>query len=153
MDKKEELWDSTYNRSWSHSCQHHHKCVLLTIHFFYFILTDLWHNPGPCQGQVVFHQSVCGCHAARVRAVWPAKETILWKGSEYRVLCKEKLRTEVSPICESPDIRGCCGALALRQVLQSYNLQETFSETVVPCSILITTPMTTAEAERRFYTL
>ena len=35
----------------------------------------------------------------------------------------------------------------------SYNLQETFSETVSLLNILITTPMTTAEAERCFSTL
>lgn len=35
----------------------------------------------------------------------------------------------------------------------SYNLQETFSETVSLSNILITTPMTTAEAERCFSTL
>ena len=44
-------------------------------------------------------------------------------------------------------------ALALYQVLQRYNLQETFSETVALLNILITTPMTTAEAERCFSTL
>ena len=35
----------------------------------------------------------------------------------------------------------------------SYNLQVTFSETVSLLNILITTPMTTAEAERCFSTL
>ena len=35
----------------------------------------------------------------------------------------------------------------------SYNLQETFSETASLLNILITTPMTTAEAERCFSTL
>ena len=35
----------------------------------------------------------------------------------------------------------------------NYNLQETFSETVSLLNILITTPMTTAEAERCFSTL
>ncbi|XP_063745024.1 zinc finger MYM-type protein 1-like [Eleginops maclovinus] len=71
----------------------------------------------------------------------------------YPMLHKERLRTELSLIYESPDFRGCCGALALYQVLQSYNLQETFSETVALLNILITTPMTTAEAERCFSTL
>ena len=63
------------------------------------------------------------------------------------MLHKERLRTELYLIYESPDFRGCCGAL------QSYNLQETFSETVALLNILITTPMTTAEAERCFSTL
>ena len=35
----------------------------------------------------------------------------------------------------------------------SYNLQETFSETVSLLNFLVTTPMTTAEAERCFSTL
>ena len=69
------------------------------------------------------------------------------------MLHKERLRTELSLIYESPDFRGSCGALALYQVIQSYNLQETFSETVALLNILITTPMTTAEAERCFSTL
>jgi hypothetical protein len=43
--------------------------------------------------------------------------------------------------------------LALYQVLQRNNLHETLSETVALLNILITTPMTTAEAERCFSTL
>ncbi|MED6246153.1 hypothetical protein ATANTOWER_013560 [Ataeniobius toweri] len=49
----------------------------------------------------------------------------------YPVLHKEKLRTELSLIYESPDFRGCRGAVALYQVLQSYNIQKTFSEPMV----------------------
>ncbi|XP_070822084.1 zinc finger MYM-type protein 1-like [Chaetodon trifascialis] len=71
----------------------------------------------------------------------------------YPMLNKAKLRTELSLIYENPEFRSCCGALALYQVLQRYNLQETFSETVALLNILITTPMTTAEAERCFSTL
>lgn len=69
------------------------------------------------------------------------------------MLNKTKLKTELSLIYESPEFKGCCGALALYQVLLNYNLQETFSETVALLNILITTPMTTAEAERCFSTL
>uniref|UniRef100_UPI003AAA4C33 uncharacterized protein n=1 Tax=Centroberyx gerrardi TaxID=166262 RepID=UPI003AAA4C33 len=71
----------------------------------------------------------------------------------YPMLNKAKLKTELSLIYESPEFKGCCGALALYQVLQRYNLQETLSETVALLNILITTPMTTAEAERCFSTL
>ncbi|XP_051985508.1 zinc finger MYM-type protein 1-like [Xyrauchen texanus] len=71
----------------------------------------------------------------------------------YPMLNKAKLKTELSLIYENPEFKGCCGALALYQVLMSYNLQETFSETVTLLNILITTPMTTAEAERCFSTL
>ncbi|XDV11419.1 hypothetical protein PO909_000365 [Leuciscus waleckii] len=66
----------------------------------------------------------------------------------YPMLNKAKLKTELSLIYESPEFKGCCGALALYQVLLKYNLQDTFSETVALLNILITTPMTTAEAER-----
>ena len=71
----------------------------------------------------------------------------------YPMLNKAKLKTELSLIYENPEFEGCCGALALYQVLMSYNLQETFSETVTLLNILITTPMTTVEAERCFSTL
>ena len=47
---------------------------------------------------------------------------------------------------KNPEFKACCGALALYQDIMSYNLQETFSETVRLLNILITTPMTTAEA-------
>jgi hypothetical protein len=42
---------------------------------------------------------------------------------------KAKLKTELSLIYENPEFKACCGALALYQVIMSYNLQETFSET------------------------
>lgn len=71
----------------------------------------------------------------------------------YPMLNKTKLKTELSLIYESPEFKGCCGALALYQVLLKYNLQDTFSETVALLNILITTSMTTAEAERCFSTL
>jgi len=71
----------------------------------------------------------------------------------YPNLNKAKLKTELSLIYEKSEFKGCCGALALYQVLMSYNLQEAFSETVALLQILITTPMTAAEAERCFSTL
>ena len=71
----------------------------------------------------------------------------------YPTLNKAKLQTELSLIYENPEFKACCGALALYQVIMSYNLQDTFSETVSLLNILITTPMTTAEAERCFSTL
>lgn len=73
--------------------------------------------------------------------------------SSYPMLNKAKLKTELSLIYENPEFKHCCGALALYQVLMGYNLQETFSETVALLKIVITTPMTTAEAERCFSTL
>ena len=69
------------------------------------------------------------------------------------MLDQAKLHTELSLIYENPEFKGCCGALALYQLLMSYNLQDTFSETVALLNIIITTPMTTSEAERCFSTL
>ena len=69
------------------------------------------------------------------------------------MLDQAKLHTELSLIYENPEFKGCCGALALYQLLMSYNLQDTFSETVGLLNIIITTPMTTSEAERCFSTL
>jgi hypothetical protein len=71
----------------------------------------------------------------------------------YPMLDQAKLHTELSLIYENPEFKGCCGALALYQLLMSYNLQDTFSETVALLNIIITTPMTTSEAERCFSTL
>jgi hypothetical protein len=71
----------------------------------------------------------------------------------YPTLNKAKLKTELSLIYENPEFKACCGALALYQVMMSYNLQDTFSETVSLLNILINTPMPTAEAERCFSTL
>lgn len=71
----------------------------------------------------------------------------------YPMLDQGKLHTELSLIYENTEFRGCCGALALYQLLMSYNLQDTFSETVALLNIIITTPMTTSEAERCFSTL
>ena len=71
----------------------------------------------------------------------------------YPMLDQAKLHTELSLIYENPEFKGCCGALAVYQLLMSYNLQDTFSETVGLLNIIITTPMTTSEAERCFSTL
>ncbi|XP_071371696.1 zinc finger MYM-type protein 1-like [Centroberyx affinis] len=86
------------------------------------------------------------CHTFPVEALNPTIKA-------YPMLNKAKLKTELSLIYESPEFKGCCGALALYQVIQRYNLQETLYETVALLNILITTPMTTAEAERCFSTL
>nr|XP_015813791.2 uncharacterized protein LOC107384836 [Nothobranchius furzeri] len=69
------------------------------------------------------------------------------------MLNKNQLKTELSLVYENPEFRSCCGALALYQLLMRYNLQDTFSGIVALMNILITTPMTTAEAESCFSTL
>lgn len=71
----------------------------------------------------------------------------------YPVLNKSKLKTELSLIYSSKDFRKCTGAVSLFQLFMQNNLQDIFSETVALLKILITTPMTTSEAERCFSTL
>ncbi|RXN12340.1 zinc finger MYM-type 1-like protein [Labeo rohita] len=71
----------------------------------------------------------------------------------YPVLDGSKLKTELSLIYCKEEFRACCGALDLLQLFMENNLEEVFSETVTLLKILVTTPMTTAEAERCFSTL
>ncbi|KAL0152798.1 hypothetical protein M9458_052521 [Cirrhinus mrigala] len=71
----------------------------------------------------------------------------------YPVLDRSKLKTELSLIYCKEEFRACCGALDLLQLFMENNLEEVFSETVTLLKILVTTPMTTAEAERCFSTL
>ncbi|KAI7800942.1 hypothetical protein IRJ41_015727, partial [Triplophysa rosa] len=71
----------------------------------------------------------------------------------YPVLNGSKLKTELSLIYCKEEFRTCCGAVDLLQLFKENNLEEVFSETVTLLKILITTPMTTAEAERCFSTL
>ncbi|XP_057187294.1 uncharacterized protein LOC130552760 [Triplophysa rosa] len=71
----------------------------------------------------------------------------------YPVLNGSKLKTELSLIYCKEEFRTCCGAVDLLQLFKENNLEEVFSETVTLLKILITTPMTTAEAKRCFSTL
>ena len=69
----------------------------------------------------------------------------------YPMLDKGRLKTELSLIYDHEDFKGCSGAPALFQVLMGNNLQDTFSKTVSLLKILITTPMSAAESERRLW--
>ncbi|CAL9695953.1 unnamed protein product [Knipowitschia caucasica] len=71
----------------------------------------------------------------------------------YPMLNGSKLKTELSLIYSKAEFRACCGAVDLFQLFMENNLKDVFSETVTLLKILITTPMTTAEAERCFSTL
>ena len=71
----------------------------------------------------------------------------------YPVLNGSKLKTELSLIYSKEYFRKCDGALDLFQLFMENNLEEIFGETVTLLKILITAPMTTAEAERCFSTL
>ena len=71
----------------------------------------------------------------------------------YPILDEGKLKSELGVIYCRKEFRQCCGALALLQLHQESNLTETFSEVVKLLKILITTPMSSCEAERCFSTL
>ena len=71
----------------------------------------------------------------------------------YPMLDKNKLQSELSVLYQRKDIAVSDKLTDLLQLIRKTNLQLVFSETVKLLEILITTPMTTAEAERCFSTL
>lgn len=73
--------------------------------------------------------------------------------SYYPTLDKERLRTELSVIYSRNDCRTINGALPLLKFLIKNNLGDTLKEIKKLLEIVITTPMTTSEAERCFSTL
>lgn len=73
--------------------------------------------------------------------------------SFYPTLDKERLRTELSVIYSRNDCRTLNGALPLLKFLITNNLGDTLKETKKLLEIVVTTPMTTSEAERCFSTL
>ncbi|XP_056439188.1 uncharacterized protein LOC130376020 [Gadus chalcogrammus] len=81
------------------------------------------------------------------------EETLQSMLKAYKMLNGSKLKTELSLIYSKVEFRACCGAVDLFQLFMENNLEDVFSETVTLLKILITTPITTAEAERCFSTL
>lgn len=73
--------------------------------------------------------------------------------SIYPTLEKQQLRTELSVIFSRSDCREMKGALPFLKFLINNNLETTMRETKKLLEIVVTTPMTTAEAERCFSTL
>lgn len=71
----------------------------------------------------------------------------------YPMLHKERLKTELEVIYKRPDFRQVKGALPLLTFILENNLKSTFKETLKLLRIIVTTPMSTAEAERCFSTL
>ncbi|GBN71107.1 hypothetical protein AVEN_228774-1 [Araneus ventricosus] len=71
----------------------------------------------------------------------------------YSMLQKDRLKTELGVIYRRSDFRNINGAISLLQFIIENNLQTTFSETYKLLLIIVTIPMTTAEAERCFSTL
>ncbi|GBN92193.1 hypothetical protein AVEN_213017-1 [Araneus ventricosus] len=79
---------------------------------------------------------------------------ILDQGTDvYSMLQKDRLKTELGVIYRRSDFRNMTGAISLIQFIIENNLQTTFSETYKLLLIIVTIPMTTAEAERCFSTL
>ncbi|KAK7878088.1 hypothetical protein WMY93_031235 [Mugilogobius chulae] len=71
----------------------------------------------------------------------------------YPMICKEKLTSELIVIYSGAEFAGLKSASSLLEMLTKNNLQTTFSETLKLTQIAITTPVTSAEAERCFSTL
>ncbi|GBN07574.1 hypothetical protein AVEN_19032-1 [Araneus ventricosus] len=71
----------------------------------------------------------------------------------YSMLQKNRLKTELGVIYRRSDFRNMTGAISLLQFIIENNLQTMFSETYTLLLIIVTIPMTTAEAERCFSTL
>ncbi|GBL84376.1 hypothetical protein AVEN_117150-1 [Araneus ventricosus] len=72
---------------------------------------------------------------------------------DYSMLQKDRLKTELGVIYRRSDFRKMTGAISLLQFIIENNLQASFSETYKLLLIIVTIPMTTAEAERCFSTL
>nr|CAH7748501.1 unnamed protein product [Callosobruchus chinensis] len=73
--------------------------------------------------------------------------------SFYPMLSKSRLKTELEIIYSREDLKEIVGAMNLLSFILENNLNETFIETLKILKIIVTTPMTTAEAERTFSTL
>nr|CAH7765290.1 unnamed protein product [Callosobruchus chinensis] len=73
--------------------------------------------------------------------------------SFYPMLSKSRLKTELEIIYSRKDLKEIVGAMNLLSFILENNLNETFIETSKILKIIVTTPMTTAEAERTFSTL
>ena len=71
----------------------------------------------------------------------------------YPMLEKYKLKSELAVLYSRDDFCKSEKIIDILNIINDNNLQSTFSETFKLLNILITTPMTTAEAERCFSTL
>lgn len=71
----------------------------------------------------------------------------------YPFLNENKLRTELGTVYSRHDFHSFEGAVSLLKFIIDNNLEDVYSETSSLLKILVTTPMTSAEAERCFSTL
>jgi len=71
----------------------------------------------------------------------------------YPMLQKQRLKTELEIIYSRSEFSQLHNATSTLQFIARNNLSNTFTETVKLLKIILTTPMSTAEAERCFSTL
>ncbi|GBM95040.1 hypothetical protein AVEN_196194-1 [Araneus ventricosus] len=71
----------------------------------------------------------------------------------YSMLQKDRLKTELRVIYSRSDFKNITDAISLLQFIIENNLQTKFPETYKLLLIIVTTKVTTAEAERCFSTL
>ena len=71
----------------------------------------------------------------------------------YPLLNKTRFRTELSVLYERRELHEVSGVFKLFELIKESGLEHSFSEVFSLCKIVLTTPMTTAEAERCFSTL
>lgn len=68
----------------------------------------------------------------------------------YPMLEKDRLKAELKTLYERQELYSAKGAMEILQMLIENNMQDTFVQLVKLLRIVITTPLTTAEAERAF---
>ena len=71
----------------------------------------------------------------------------------YPFINKEKLKSELKVLYERNDLQKGGGAIGSYKFLKRSGLEKCFSETCTILKIVLTTPMSTAEAERCFSTM
>ena len=104
------------------------------------------------QGHLVAASLVCSEKFVEYHDKFPENELDL-TCSAYSILNKQRLRTELCALYSNSECRALRGAVPFLKFIVSNNLSETMAETKKLLQILVTTPMTTAEAERSFSTL
>ncbi|XP_078533623.1 zinc finger MYM-type protein 1-like [Lissotriton helveticus] len=71
----------------------------------------------------------------------------------YPMLNQEDLKSELTVMYSMPVYQKATNARSLLSLIHELHMEKTFTETVALLKIVITTPMTTSEAERSFSTL
>ena len=118
------------------------------MRYHYFIFCIRFH----CTGHLIAANLLDSGSFAKFEKNFPCQ--ILTQTVEsYPILDKGKLKSELGVLYSRMEYRELYGALALLQLIEESNFVGTFSELVKLLKILITTPMSSCEAERCFSTL